>query len=66
MGHYLDPLLDEVKKKYSADVHDAYDSGFNEGAEYVENLLMDLADANPHAADYLKELVAWTKTRPSR
>lgn len=66
MGHSLEQVIQPVLDKYNRDVNDARSEGFEEGFEYATNLLLDLADANPHAADYLKELAVWIKSRPNR
>ena len=39
MGHYLDPLLDQVKAKYSQDVQEAARENFEYGISYAESLI---------------------------
>lgn len=41
MGHYLDPLLDPIKSKFSQDIQDAHHDGLKEGAEYVQHLIVE-------------------------
>lgn len=66
MGHSLERLIQPVLDKYSRDVHDAHSGGFEEGAEYIENLILEWADAHGEHETFLRGLVAWTRTRPSR
>lgn len=67
MGHYLDPLLDQVKDRYSTDMTSAYDSGWDEGTEYVENLIHDFWSFQPVGQGaILLELLDYMKTRPVR
>lgn len=66
MGHSLERLIQPVLDKYSRDVNDAHSGGFEEGAEYIENLILDWADAHGEHETFLRGLVAWTRTRPSR
>jgi hypothetical protein len=65
MGHYLDPLLDQVKAKYSADTQDAYRTGWDEGADYVERLVAQFAhDKQSIPYDLFHELLNYLKSRP--
>lgn len=66
MGHSLERLIQPVLDKYNRDVHDAHSEGFEEGAEYIENLILDWADAHGEHETFLRGLVAWARTRPSR
>lgn len=47
MGHFLDPLLDQVKAKYSDDVHEAHQSGLSEGIDDAIFLIKRLRDTEP-------------------
>lgn len=44
MGHFLDPLLDQVKAKYSDDVHEAHQSGLFEGIDEAIFLIKQFRD----------------------
>ncbi len=66
MGHSLERVIQPVLDKYNRDIDEAHHEGFEEGAEYIEDLLLDWADTHSEHETFIRQLVAWTKTRPSR
>lgn len=66
MGHSLEQVIQPVLDKYSRDVHDAHSEGFEQGAQYVEGLILDRIEQDPEHRKYLKELLTWIESRPSR
>lgn len=68
MGHYLDPLLDQVKSKYSTDVQEAHESGLREGSEYMEYLILEFIkiplNVGPNRTVDVDELLEFVRNRP--
>ena len=69
MGHYLDPLLEQVKAKYSADTHNAHSSGFDEGFEYAELLILKYLEiplaVYPGRFVNVDDLLEYVRSQPS-
>ena len=65
MGHYLDPLLDQVKARYSHDTQDAHQSGWEEGIEYVQRIIMNYAKTSGTDLISAESLLEFIQSNPS-
>lgn len=66
MGHPLERILYEIEAKYSADVHDAYESALAEGygdAIFLIKEFRDLFSADPVAVDWLNQAIGFLEQR---